>query len=882
MTDATHDDSDFDDVNNPINPEENDVLPPVETLAVASFELIAKAPDSRPRLAQEIEVAQIQEIKPIPSGDAAAPVQDLAVLDSRGKIYLFDDAETLGAPLIDLAADDPGFFDLRSSSEDGVRSIAFHPEFATPDAPGYGKVYVAYTATIDSAAPADKLFEVDASNTQLGFDLGVEHHDVLREFTVADPSDPVLDFAASRVVLRIEQPQVSHNIGEITFNLEANPGDADYGLLFIGVPDGATPSNFLNTAQDLGTAHGTIFRINPLPGPDGAPYTVPDDNPFLDTPGALPEIGAYGLRNPQKLSFSQGQLFIGEISEDTLEEINIFIPGANYGWDVREGTFLLQSNDVVAPLPDPDGDFTYPFVQYDHEEIGPPFAATGGGFIYEGTAIPELQGQFVFTDFPSGRVFTTPIEDLDTILADGQITPDETKAAAELKFVDAQGAPITFLEETAAAITNRSILRLAVDPDGELLAYSEVSGEIFRIVPGTEGAFEAVDDAVEAPRGTSTAIDVLANDIGLAFTAPEVTILSQPRSGVVEVADDQTITFTAPERGLGKVSFDYEVAVDGATDQARVTVDLARPNERPVTNPDLFFTEPGVPIELDFGSNDVDPERGPLIFSVSEVFGGSVDLELTNPVFTVFPRLVFTPNDGFEGSARIAYLAADVNGALTQGIATVAIGALFTGLSDTIDFADVRAAGKDFGEFDALDGNDVVTLPRLGLSEPFTGGAGNDTLIGRSADDTLLGGEGRDDLFGGRGRDRLEGGPGDDTLDGGHGMDTLLGGAGNDVLRSEGGRTVYTGGAGADIFVVAIPELPLKTDGYTVTDFEDGTDRIDVSLSGASDISDLRIRETLLGDLVAISVRGRGVESVTYLEDVEIGQLGPDDFIFAG
>ena len=126
--------------------------------------------------------------------------------------------------------------------------------------------------------------------------------DVLSEWSV-DSSDPrQIDPRSRRAILRVEQPQIGHSTEHIGFNPVSRPGDADYGLLYVAIGDGGfnptNPDRWRN-GQDPETVLGTILRIDPLPS-ESASYTVPTDNPFVGRPGFLPEVWAYGLRNPQR------------------------------------------------------------------------------------------------------------------------------------------------------------------------------------------------------------------------------------------------------------------------------------------------------------------------------------------------------------------------------------------------------------------------------------------------------------------------------------------------------------------------------------------------------------------------------------------------------
>jgi len=164
-------------------------------------------------------------------------------------------------------------------------------------------------------------------------------------------------------------------------------------------------------AQSLapGNVLGKILRIDPL-GRNAANgrYGIPPDNPFVGKPGA-DEIFAYGFRNPFRMSFDgDGRLIAGEVGQNAIEEVDVVTAGANYGWRVKEGTFLFDTAGptapgfVVADSPGLPAGLTDPIAQYDHTDAaGQPAARTAviGGFVYRGHQLRQLRGQYVFGDY---------------------------------------------------------------------------------------------------------------------------------------------------------------------------------------------------------------------------------------------------------------------------------------------------------------------------------------------------------------------------------------------------------------------------------------------------------------------------------------------------
>jgi hypothetical protein len=367
-------------------------------------------------------VAELVDFVQIPSDRSSgfAPIQylhhagdgsgRLFVADLRGQVWLIEDGVLAPEPFLDAAAilGDA----LRAGCNScGVRSFAFHPDFAKPARGGFGRFYtVTIQAPETSAArPATPIFRWTKSP--------VATVDVVSEWRV-DPEDPNrIDPTSEREVLRVEQWRIGHSTEHIGFKPNARRRDPDFGKLFIALGDGGfngdDPDPFRN-AQDTRTVLGKILRI--IPRRSGRPgYRIPRDNPFVGDPDVLPEIWASGLRNPQRFSWDaagRGAMLIADIGQAGVEEINLGIAGANYGWREREGAFVLDPSDPSAVLPLPPDDaafgFTYPIAQYDHDLSLVPsgLAAVTGGFVYRGREHHRLRGEYLFGDLVSGRSFT--------------------------------------------------------------------------------------------------------------------------------------------------------------------------------------------------------------------------------------------------------------------------------------------------------------------------------------------------------------------------------------------------------------------------------------------------------------------------------------------
>ena len=181
----------------------------------------------------------------------------------------------------------------------GLRSFAFHPEFHEEGAPGEGKFYTMAVMSVDSAQ--------EGVETQEG-PFEAIFYSTLTEWTV-DPENPDrIDPDSAREILRIAEPQFNHNSEQLMFDPNAKPGDADYGMLYVATGDGVlnVPGDPFFEVQALDNARGKILRLDPLEQENGDAYGVPDDNPFLNDPNALPYIWAIGTRHLENLVFDTG------------------------------------------------------------------------------------------------------------------------------------------------------------------------------------------------------------------------------------------------------------------------------------------------------------------------------------------------------------------------------------------------------------------------------------------------------------------------------------------------------------------------------------------------------------------------------------------------
>ena len=407
--------------------------------------------------------ARIQYLTPVGDGSGRLVLNDL-----RGLLYVTDEDGRAPVTYLDVRARGVGFDDSMFPNETGLVGVAFHPQFAAPGTPGFGKFYTAYSARSDSGR-ADYLDDDAAS-----------HESVIREWTADDPRANVFS-GTSREVFRIGQFAGNHNVGVIAFNPTAAAGSPDYGLLYASFGDAGSADDPRDFGQSLDAPHGAIIRIDPLAGEGNRGYGVPADNPFVGQAGVAPEIWAYGLRHPQQFSWDvDGRMFIGDIGQNSVEEVNLGAPGANYGWRLREGAFATsyaagdRRRGRVHPLPPRDDrPFVYPVAQYDHDDG----YAIGGGFVYRGRAIPALRGKYVFTDFPRGRVLYLDADALEP----GRLAEIRelrlVVGGQERDLVEVAGFPNTY------APGDRVDARLGIDSAGELYLLTKSDGWVRKLEP---------------------------------------------------------------------------------------------------------------------------------------------------------------------------------------------------------------------------------------------------------------------------------------------------------------------------------------------------------------------------------------------------------------
>jgi glucose/arabinose dehydrogenase len=348
-----------------------------------------------------VPISQDEIVAPVGVTHAADGSNRLFVTDQRGTIHVIDGGTVLATPFLDIGAnlvtERPGF------DERGLLGLAFHPNFGQMGQTGADKFYVYYSAPQPNGDPDDPVNPVN-------------HQSIVAEYSVPSIGSNVADPTSERILMTFDEPQFNHNAGYLGFGPDnqlyittgdgGGGGDNEPGHTGGGAGD---PSGGLGNAQDRTKLLGKVLRIDVdgNNGPGGE-YGIPADNPFVGEGGGVrEEIYAYGLRNPWRASFDDGpggtgRLFVADVGQADVEEVNLVEAGGNYGWRIKEGTFDFDNTVVpipVVPLIDPVGEYAHPGSANGLPEIG---LAVTGGVVYRGTDFPELDGKYLFGDWSSG------------------------------------------------------------------------------------------------------------------------------------------------------------------------------------------------------------------------------------------------------------------------------------------------------------------------------------------------------------------------------------------------------------------------------------------------------------------------------------------------
>ena len=336
------------------------------------------------------------------------------VVQREGKVRAFARDATSDSAVRDFAS-----VTVNSTGEGGLLGMAFHPQW-----PARREVYLSYTRTPATGDPAPVC--PPAMTSQL--------ISIISRFTSNDGTQ--VDSAPDEI-LKVGQPFTNHKGGMIEFGLD--------GMLYFGLGDGGSGDDPCGSGQNLGSLLGKILRID-VDAPMGM-YGIPPDNPFATAAGARPEIWSYGHRNPFRWHFDRasGDLWVGDVGQNTWEEIDRVVKGGNYGWNVCEG--FHKRGDTVNPCNTPG--LIDPVVEHGRTEA----QSITGGAVYRGSAMPALVGTYIYGDYITGNIWALTYD-------------DNNKATPEL----------------LTTIAGSTLVAFGQGNDGELYTV-QISGIISKLVP---------------------------------------------------------------------------------------------------------------------------------------------------------------------------------------------------------------------------------------------------------------------------------------------------------------------------------------------------------------------------------------------------------------
>ena len=285
-----------------------------------------------------------------PPGDSR-----LFILERPGRIRVLQNGNLLATPFLDIRPL------TTTSGERGLLSLAFHPQYASN---GYFFIYY----------------------TNLAGDIVIERRQVSAgNANVADP-------LSALTILTIPHPTFNTHYGGL---LSFGPD----GYLTAGTGDGGSAGDPPGNAQNTNVLLGKLLRLDVNASTVAQPYAIPPDNPFAGTPGGRAEIWAYGLRNPWRYAFDVPAqlLYIADVGQANWEEVDVRPVGQagnNYGWNIMEGLHCYNSASCNQ------AGLVLPAIEYGHDTAGG--CSITGGYVYRGTALPELAGQYLYSDYCSG------------------------------------------------------------------------------------------------------------------------------------------------------------------------------------------------------------------------------------------------------------------------------------------------------------------------------------------------------------------------------------------------------------------------------------------------------------------------------------------------
>jgi len=290
---------------------------------------------------------------PVGLYDSGDGTNRLFVVEQGGKIWVFNNNINENERILYLDISDL----ISTGGERGLLGFAFHPNYGIN-----GFFYVYYTKTGSGDSKISR-FKVNMTDSNLA------------------------NKSSELKILEVPQPFGNHNGGQLSFGQD--------GYLYIALGDGGGSGDPSGHGQDRTTLLGAILRIDI---DSGTPYTIPMDNPFYNNiNGYKEEIFAFGFRNPWRFSFdpTTGNLWAGDVGQNSWEEIDIVESGRNYGWNSKEGNHNFNPGSNVTEIEPP---------VHEYSSLGVENAITGG-FVYRGAELTGLYGNYIYADYGSGKIW---------------------------------------------------------------------------------------------------------------------------------------------------------------------------------------------------------------------------------------------------------------------------------------------------------------------------------------------------------------------------------------------------------------------------------------------------------------------------------------------
>ena len=423
------------------------------------------------------------------AGSFTAPMVVADPHDGSGRLFMVDQTGFVKIFYLNGTVLDQPFLDLRDRlvtlnptyDERGLLSIAFHPQFASN-----GRLFVYYSAPL-----------------RPGTDVNWSCTNRLSEFHISAADPDRVDMTTEKILLQVDKPYQNHNGGTLLFG-------PDDGYLYLPLGDGGRANDTgmghtpgIGNGQDLSSIQGKVIRIDIDNTSPGKLYAIPRDNPFLSDPTVLPEIYAYGFRNPAYATFDSGgshKMFIAMAGQQLFESALIVYKGGNYPWNIREGTHCFNPSHDSAP---PAG--SCPTTGYSGQPLIGPVVELGhdvgntivGGVLYRGTLLPSLKGTYLYGTWSDERstagngtlLVSKPPAGLDLAeLPDdsGSLTPDKNAmwSTGIISIANNQNGRINAFVRGLSEDNNHEVLVLINRNGGPGLAH-QGSGEIWQIVPAS-------------------------------------------------------------------------------------------------------------------------------------------------------------------------------------------------------------------------------------------------------------------------------------------------------------------------------------------------------------------------------------------------------------